>query len=241
MLYTIDIYIAAEKAFKELGEHLQRTRRNDYWDTFSLYLENTEDPATKDENLARKLAENRTEGEKRLAAVFEKYVIKQNEMKDQDNEETTSEKEEDEGEDDASIIDDENKNETNSSSVITSESSDNEESISKTVKENLPMEKSKSNINTVNVCHSMDKAISNKTIADILHERCNKTVKIIIDKESKVIVSKNENETISENLVDKPCSSNTVLRKDVVKDVMDIKTREDSLPAASTINCTSSI
>lgn len=220
---------------------MQRTRRNDYWDTFSLYLENTEDPAIKDENLAKKLAENRTEGEKRLAAVFEKYVIKQYEMKDQDIEETTSEKEEDEGEDDASIIDDENKNETNSSSVITSESSDDEESISKTVKENLPMEKSKSNINTVNVCHSMDKAISNKTIADILHEKCNKTVKIIIDKESKVIVSKNENKTISENLVDKPCSSNTVLRKDVVKDVVDIKTREDSLPAASTINCTSSI
>lgn len=161
-------------------------------------------------------------------------------MKDQDIEETTSEKEEDEGEDDASIIDDENKNETNSSSVITSESSSDEESISKTVKENLPMEKSKSNINTVNVCHSMDKAISNKTIADILHEKCNKTVKIIIDKESKVIISKNENKTISENLVDKPCSSNTVLRKDV-KDVVDIKTREDSLPAASTINCTSSI
>lgn len=220
---------------------MQRTRRNDYWDTFSLYLENTEDPAIKDENLAKKLAENRTEGEKRLAAVFEKYVIKQYEMKDQDIEETTSEKEEDEGEDDASIIDDENKNETNSSSVITSESSDDEESISKTVKENLPMEKSKSNINTVNVCHSMDKAISNKTIADILHEKCNKTVKIIIDKESKVIVSKNENKTISENLVAKPCSSNTVLRKDVVKDVVDIKTREDSLPAASTINCTSSI
>lgn len=219
---------------------MQRTRRNDYWDTFSLYLENTEDPAIKDENLAKKLAENRTEGEKRLAAVFEKYVIKQYEMKDQDIEETTSEKEEDEGEDDASIIDDENKNETNSSSIITSESSD-EESISKTVKENLPMEKSKSNINMVNVCHSMDKAISNKTIADILHEKCIKTVKIIIDKESKVIVSKNENKTISENLVDKPCSSNTVLRKDVVKDVVDIKTREDSLPAASTINCTSSI
>lgn len=238
VIYHRYIYIVAEKAFKELGEHLQRTRRNDYWDTFSLYLENTEDPAIKDENLARKLAENRTEGEKRLAAVFEKYVIKQNEMKDQGNEETTSEKEEDEGEDDASIIDDENKNETNSSSVITSESSDNEESISKTVKENL--EKSKSNINTVNVCHSMDKAISNKTIADILHEKCNKTVKIIIDKENKVIISKNENKIISENLVDKPCSSNTVLRKDVVKDV-DIKTREDSLPAASTINCTSSI
>lgn len=220
---------------------MQRTRRNDYWDTFSLYLENTEDPAIKDENLARKLAENRTEGEKRLAAVFEKYVIKQYEMKDQDIEETTSEKEEDEGEDDASIIDDENKNETNSSSVITSESSDDEESISKTVKENLPMEKSKSNINTVNVCNSMDKAISNKTIADILHEKCNKTVKIIIDKENKVTVSKNENKTISENLVDKPYSSNTVLRKDVVKDIVDIKTREDSLPAASTINCTSSI
>lgn len=161
---------------------MQRTRRNDYWDTFSLYLENTEDPAMEDENLARKLAENRIEGEKRLTAVFEKYVIKQNKMKDQDNEEAASEKEEDEGEDDASIIDDENKNETNSSSVITSEGSDDEESIGKTVKENLPMEKSKSNINMVNVCHSMDKTISNKIIADILHEKCNKTVKIINNK-----------------------------------------------------------
>ncbi|XP_012140009.1 daxx-like protein isoform X2 [Megachile rotundata] len=74
----------AKKAFTELGEYLQRCRRNDYWDTFSLSLENKEDdPALKDSQLAEKLRQNKQEGEKRLANVFQEYAKKQEEMKEQ--------------------------------------------------------------------------------------------------------------------------------------------------------------
>ncbi|XP_076181637.1 daxx-like protein isoform X3 [Ptiloglossa arizonensis] len=72
----------AKNAFTELGEHLQRSRRNDYWDTFSLFLENKEDdPALKDPQLAEKLTKNKLEGENRLTNVFQMYVKKQEEMK----------------------------------------------------------------------------------------------------------------------------------------------------------------
>jgi len=219
---------------------LQRTRRNDYWDTFSLYLENTEDPAMKDTNLARKLADNRIEGEKRLAAVFQKYTNKQMEMKNQNIEVVTSEEEEDEEEEEEeeeSIIDDEDKNGDNLS--ITSETSDNEENTDKTVKESsLLIEKNKPDINIINVYHAMDKTVSNKV--DTLPEKCNETVKTKVEKKNNTAVSKNENETISEKMVHKPCSSNTILRN-VVKNVVDTKTEEDLLLAASTANCTSSI
>lgn len=228
------IYIAAEEAFKELGEYLQRIRQNDYWDTFSLYLENTEDPAIKDANLAKKLADNRIEGEKRLAAVFEKYTKKQEEIKDQINEEIASEEEEDEEEE--SIIDDEDNNEDNLS--ITSEKvSDNEEDIDNTVKENrLLMENNKP---IINVCHIKDKAISSKT--DTLQEKCNKNIKIkTFVKTNDTAVSQNKNKTINKKVVYNSCSNNTIL-KNIVKNVVDTKTQEDSLPAVSTANCTSTI
>ncbi|XP_077267801.1 daxx-like protein isoform X1 [Temnothorax americanus] len=222
----------ARKAFEELGEHLQRSRRKDYWDTFSLYLEDTEeDPAIKDENLAKKLTDNRIEGEKRLAAVFEEYVKKQFEMKDENNEEASLEEEdEDEEIEEESIIDDEDKNDENSS--MTSENdSDNEEDIDKTVKENRsPTEKNKSNIS---VHHAVDKAISNKTMADTLQQKCNKLLKIKVLKNNDAAVSKNENKTINEKTIHEPYSSSTIL-KDVVKEM----TQEDS-PAGLTTECTS--
>ncbi|XP_031828959.1 daxx-like protein isoform X2 [Nomia melanderi] len=72
----------AKKAFIKLGEYLQRSRRADYWDTFSLFLEDKEDdPALKDQELALKLLENKREGEKRLTNVFEEYVKKQESSK----------------------------------------------------------------------------------------------------------------------------------------------------------------
>lgn len=216
---------------------MQRTRRNDYWDTFSLYLENTEDPATKDKNLAQKLADNRTEGERRLAAVFEKYEKKEKELRDQINEET-SEKEENEFEE-INIIND--KDEINHLSV-TSENSDNEKNINKTVKENtLPIKKDKPCINMVNACHSVDKAISSKTIIDTLQEKCKNAVEIkVLTKEKNTAVSTNENKTVSKKMVYKSCSSNIIL-ENVVKNVVITNTQEDSLPMASTANCTSSI
>ncbi|XP_076635347.1 daxx-like protein [Colletes latitarsis] len=73
----------AKKAFIELGEFLQRSRRNDYWDTFSLFLEEKDDdPALKDAELANKLMQNKIEGEKRLTNIFQEYVKKQEEVKE---------------------------------------------------------------------------------------------------------------------------------------------------------------
>lgn len=81
----------AQKAFTNLGEYLQRVRRNDYWDTFSLFLENKpEDPALKNPELAQKLNENKELGEKKLTQVFSEYVKKQEEMKDLVKKDTTN-------------------------------------------------------------------------------------------------------------------------------------------------------
>ncbi|KAL6264467.1 hypothetical protein P5V15_004575 [Pogonomyrmex californicus] len=219
----------AKKAFRELGEHLQRARRNDYWDTFSLYLENSEDPAVKDKNLAKKLSDNRIEGEKRLAAVFDKYTKKQEEIKDQINENTTSEEDEDEEE---SIIED--KNEDNLS-LISEKDSDVEEDMNSTVKENeLSMEKSKLNTNVTNIYRATDKTISNKTTVKIIPEECIKKVKIKTV-EKNAAVSKNETRTVSEK-IKKLCDSNTI---SIIKKIGETKIQEDLLPAFSTTNCTS--
>ncbi|KAK1120461.1 hypothetical protein K0M31_012440 [Melipona bicolor] len=73
----------AKKAFIGLGEYLQRCRRNDYWDTFSLFLEGKEDdPALKDTELAEKLIQNKKMGETKLLSIFEEYTKKQEQMKD---------------------------------------------------------------------------------------------------------------------------------------------------------------
>lgn len=212
---------------------MQRTRRNDYWDTFSLYLESTEDPAIKDESLAKKLAENRTEGEKRLTAVFEKYVKKQEEMKDQNDEGTASL--EDEDEEDESIIDDKAKSEN--SSVTSEKKNNNEDDIDKITENRLSTEKNTPNVSMVNI--AMDKDILNKTSADALQEKCNEIVKIKVWKKNDTAVSsKDENKTISEKIIHKPCSSNIILNN-VEKNVTVTKTPEDS--PDSTTNCTSSI
>ncbi|XP_011695492.1 PREDICTED: MATH and LRR domain-containing protein PFE0570w [Wasmannia auropunctata] len=226
----------AEKGFKELGEYLQRVRRNDYWDTFSLYLENKEDPAIKDKDLAKKLANNRIDGDKRLAAVFAKYEQKQAEITDQNDEEITSEEEENEDEEE-SIIDDD-KNEL---SITSENDSDIQENKDKTIKEDrLLVEKTKP-VNMVNVYRAVDKPISNKTTTNTIQKKkCNEIVEIKARKKSNIntAVSKNEIRTINEKIVHEPCSSNMILQN-VVKNV-DVKTRaqEDSLPAASMANCT---
>ncbi|XP_011054618.1 PREDICTED: MATH and LRR domain-containing protein PFE0570w-like isoform X2 [Acromyrmex echinatior] len=216
----------AEKAFKELGEYLQRSRRNDYWDTFSLYLENSEDPATKDKDLAKKLADNRIEGEKQLAAVFEKYTKKQTELRDQNNEEIISEEEEEEDEDEEveieieSITYEDDKSD-DILSVSSEEDNEKEENANKTVKVNkLSVKKNKPNINMINIYHAMD--ISNKTIADTSPEKCNKTIEIKVGEESNMTVS---NKTISEKIVQKSCSSSTIPRN-----VTDKSCSSDTIP-----------
>ncbi|KOX75480.1 Death domain-associated protein 6 [Melipona quadrifasciata] len=66
-IYVHMLIVIAKKAFIGLGEYLQRCRRNDYWDTFSLFLEGKEDdPALKDTELAEKLIKNKKMGETKL-------------------------------------------------------------------------------------------------------------------------------------------------------------------------------
>jgi len=205
-----------------------------------MHLENTEDPAMKDKNLAKKLADNRSEGEKRLAAIFEKYTKKQEEIRDQNNEETSSEEEdedeEEEEEEEENIINDDDEN-----LPVTSEKDSDDDIHLETVKEarlDRPVEKIKPNVNMVNVYHAVDKVISNKSIGDTVL-KCNKTVKIKVLKESDTAVSKNENKTINEK-IQEPCCSNTIL-KNVVENVeRDTKMQEDS-STGFTPNCTSSI
>ncbi|XP_033227590.1 death domain-associated protein 6-like isoform X2 [Belonocnema kinseyi] len=70
--------IKAKEAFIKIGEHLQRVRQSDYWDTFSLYLEEEDDdPALKDDTLAEKLARNFSEGKKKMADILETFTQKQ--------------------------------------------------------------------------------------------------------------------------------------------------------------------
>ncbi|XP_050459516.1 uncharacterized protein LOC126855686 isoform X1 [Cataglyphis hispanica] len=219
----------AKKAFLELGELLQRTRRNDYWDTFSLYLENTEeDPAIKDKDLAKKLIDNRTEGEKRLAAVFEKYTKKQEEIKEQNDIETSEDEEEEE---ESGVANDKNKSKDDLSiASLSEEDSDNEENINE--KDNrLLVENGTSNISTINICQNIDKVISNKTVLDISQQKYDKKDKIKTSvKENNIIVPKNKNQETSEKTVHKIFNGNTV-----AKNFINI----DSLTTCSTADCTS--
>ncbi|XP_066593897.1 death domain-associated protein 6-like isoform X2 [Prorops nasuta] len=71
----------AVTAFKQVAEHLQRLRKNDYWDTFSLYLDDgKEDPANNDENLKIILDRNYKLGQERIQEVITSYVRKQEEL-----------------------------------------------------------------------------------------------------------------------------------------------------------------
>ncbi|XP_070155908.1 death domain-associated protein 6 isoform X2 [Polyergus mexicanus] len=226
----------AKKAFLELGELLQRTRRNDYWDTFSLYLENTEeDPAIKDKDLAKKLIDNRTEGEKRLAAVFEKYTKKQEEIKEENDIETLEEEEEEE----ESVLDDKNNSKDDVSiASLSEEDNDNEKNINE--KDNgLLVENGISNISTINICRNTDKVISDKTVLDISQQKYDKKDKIKSSvKENNMIVFKNKNQKTSVKIVHKICNGN-IVTKNIVD--IDAEKPEDSLPTCSTADCTSNI
>ncbi|XP_046738574.1 uncharacterized protein LOC124406931 isoform X2 [Diprion similis] len=75
----------AKQAFLDLGAYLQRCRQSDYYDTFSLYLDNDSDPALEDVSLAEKLRKNKEIGKERLEKVFAEFVKKQDESKTTDN------------------------------------------------------------------------------------------------------------------------------------------------------------
>ncbi|XP_017892752.1 death domain-associated protein 6-like isoform X2 [Ceratina calcarata] len=91
----------ARKAFTQIGDHLQLCRRNDYWDTFSMFLENQEDdPAMKDYALAEQLRQSKLEGNKKIADVLQEYVEKQEKLKDEIVDSKVSPEKENDGESD---------------------------------------------------------------------------------------------------------------------------------------------
>ncbi|KAL1458471.1 hypothetical protein WDU94_008622 [Cyamophila willieti] len=108
----------AEKAFTSLGEILKQRRMEDDYDTFLTRIGSGEDPADHDEELARKLEENKKQWSK-VDEVMEKFVLMQEEKKkkgedeeikeDDDDDEEENEEEEDE--------DDEDKEKDNDSEV----------------------------------------------------------------------------------------------------------------------------
>lgn len=176
--------------------------------------------------------DNRTEGEKRLAAVFEKYTQKQVEIKEQNDIETTEGEEEEE---ESGVTDDKNKSKDDLSiTSLSEEDSDNEENINEN---RLLVENGTSNINTINICQNIDKVISNKTVLDTSQQKYDKKDKIKTSvKEINIIVPKNKNQETSEKTVHKIFNGNAVAKNFI--DV-DGKKSEDSLPTCSTADCTS--
>ncbi|KAF7997196.1 hypothetical protein HCN44_005473 [Aphidius gifuensis] len=100
----------AKSSFEELGQQLQRERELDYWDTFSMWFKEDEDPAKINLDLRAKLDRNREEGEEKLKKLFDEYVVRQEKAIDEpdddddddnDDDEKSSEKmDEDDDEDD---------------------------------------------------------------------------------------------------------------------------------------------
>ncbi|XP_043500422.1 death domain-associated protein 6-like isoform X1 [Polistes fuscatus] len=140
----------AKKAFTDLGEHLQRARRIDYWDTFSLSLENKQDdPALKDQELAQKLRKNQEIGQQKLTQIFQDFVKKQEEMKSPENKASTENSDtedsnvESKDEDENSEEDDEDEDDFDNDSEDTEDTEDNKsitssESNKNEIKSNSP-------------------------------------------------------------------------------------------------------
>lgn len=238
--------IVAKKAFAELGELLQRSRQNDYWDTFSLYLENAdEDPAVKDKELADKLACNRREGQSKLAAVFEEYVKKEEQLKEQIYNGINSEDMDDDHKniDDDEDDDDEDENEGRDKNIDTlslhtssNEESDNVKDVDETRQNNvIPAERN--NNKTVNVDRDINRIASDKTKRTApIEEKCNNKTEVNTStKENHVPVSKGENKTaINAERMSKSPVSDFTTSKSVAG--TDAKTQANSVPT-STTNC----
>ncbi|XP_076661227.1 daxx-like protein isoform X2 [Halictus rubicundus] len=200
----------AKKAFIELGEYLQRSRRNDYWDTFSLYLENKEDdPASKDAELAQKLVQNKREGEQRLASVFDEYVKKQENVKDSLIDANTSSSEEDEEESIENEEGDKNNDEGDDISVAEgSLSTDKNNSSSESDVEEEEEEEEEEEIE-----EQEKKEKENKKDEEETDKDDNKVSTIEIDMNSKVVI---KNSDIVK--VDGDCRTNANKLKDTISD-----------------------
>ncbi|XP_063984172.1 death domain-associated protein 6-like [Diachasmimorpha longicaudata] len=90
----------AQKAFSDLGNHLQKVRKDDLLDSFALILENESDPAVENPVLLKKLEVNKIAGKKKMDEIFEEFVRRQEEgLIPEDANETGSDADEDKDED----------------------------------------------------------------------------------------------------------------------------------------------
>lgn len=210
---------------------MQRMRRQDCYDTLRTYLKKTkrEDPAVNNRELAKKLSENRVEGEKRLAAVFEKYSKKQDEVKEdvnQDEDSVVSEDddEEEEEEEKESITDDESKFKDDLFAISSdSENSASEADETKTDKKvKIELEKNKENDANANkgvnknipfsdqIAVTADRQaahrdVPNEVAVTVLQRDMKKTLKIIsVEDKCDVMVSKVGDRTAIVKKVQKP-------------------------------------
>ncbi|XP_014478354.1 PREDICTED: uncharacterized protein LOC106746336 [Dinoponera quadriceps] len=223
----------AKKAFVEIGELLQRARRNDYWDTFSLYLENQEeDPAIKDKVLAQKLAHNRIEGDKRLAAVFEQYTKKQEELKDQAADSGTTTEDESDMDDYDKDDDDKDEykdNDTQSIYTLSTEVDTSDENIDEIIPNDvLPAERSKS---PANVSRDTSRIAPGKIETSVPQERCIKRAETKTSARESDVSNKSQSKTV---IIEEKVSRAIVVSRNAIGTVA--KTPEDSLPT-STTNC----
>nr|CAI5853912.1 unnamed protein product [Callosobruchus analis] len=67
----------AEHCFKKLGNLLQIRRKRELYEAHCSYIEETEDPANKDETLNSQLKENLQKGLEKISKVCDEFVIKQ--------------------------------------------------------------------------------------------------------------------------------------------------------------------
>nr|CAH7718017.1 unnamed protein product [Callosobruchus chinensis] len=67
----------AEHCFKKLGDLLQIRRKRELYETHCSYIEETEDPANKDDTLNTQLKENLRKGLEKISKVCDEFVIKQ--------------------------------------------------------------------------------------------------------------------------------------------------------------------
>lgn len=224
------VCVAAKKAFVEVGEHLQRARRHDYWDTFSLYLEKTEeDPALKDRELSTKLSNNCSEGEKRLAAVFEKYTKKQEQMGPQcfNDGATTEEPSEEENSDEE---DEDNDHFSVDDSI---EDNDSEGDIGEVIEEDRSLaNKNENNANTVNADQKTDKVVPSEIKIDMEEEHDNK-IKIKTVKENNI--SERRNSIASELKTGRTIAISTSVATKNINGV-ETKAQQDATNCMSTVN-----
>ncbi|XP_015181389.1 PREDICTED: death domain-associated protein 6-like isoform X2 [Polistes dominula] len=201
----------AKKAFTDLGEHLQRARRIDYWDTFSLSLENKEeDPALKDQELAKKLRDNHVIGQQKLSKIFQDFVKKQEEMilpeddantENDDNEDSNVEsKDEDENseEDDEDEDEDEDKNKDENKGE---DDNDNEDNIINS-EPNKNETTSNSLENGTKLENDLSKTCTDKDNEDVLITNVKKVVEC-----SENVIEKSSSSTKSEISVIQPPST----------------------------------